>query len=79
MYPTLLGEPPLLAGELIVLRRCADKYGMKAKPDSRRYAIFQAKTLSSYVFLASHKSRRRPENGRSRPDNGPGRWLSGAG
>jgi hypothetical protein len=57
MYPTLLGEPPLLAGELIVLRRCADKYGMKAKPDSRRKASFQAKTLSSCVFFGIAQSK----------------------
>src|SRR5262245_17763330 len=59
IYPTLLGRASLARGELIVIRRCRDKHGMKARRSPRRSPAFSAKTLSSYVFFGTAQSRRR--------------------
>jgi hypothetical protein len=91
MYPTLLGEPPLLAGELIVLRRCADKYGMKAKPDSRPQSQFSGQD-AEFLCLFWHRTIkgelsdavlgrlcRRPKTAGARLGIGQGKRLSGGG
>src|ERR1044071_3782233 len=83
MYPTLLVEPPLLAGELIVVRRCADKHGMKATRPPHRRPAFSGKTLSSYVFfyvvLALHNSAGGWNATRLKSRNLQGEAVSGAG